>query len=40
VHPTVIVNAYFKGLDDIVEMCKTIGKKVDMEKDDDMRKIV
>jgi len=40
VHPTVIVNAYFKGLDDIVEMCKTIGKKVDMEKDDDMRRIV
>ena len=40
VHPTVIVNAYFKGLDDIVEMCKTIGKQVDMEKDDDMRKIV
>lgn len=40
VHPTVIVNAYFKGLDDIVEMCKKIGKQVDMEKDDDMRKIV
>ena len=26
VHPTVIVNAYFKALDDIVEMTKFIGK--------------
>jgi T-complex protein 1 subunit gamma len=40
VHPTVIVNAYFKALDDIVEMTKTIGKQVDMESDVDMRKIV
>jgi T-complex protein 1 subunit gamma len=40
IHPTVIVNAYFKGLDDIVEMTKTMGKKIDMENDNDMRKIV
>lgn len=40
VHPTVIVNAYFKALDDIVEMTKHIGKQVDMESDADMRKIV
>lgn len=40
IHPTIIVNAYFKALDDIVELTKDIGKKVDMESDDDMRKIV
>jgi T-complex protein 1 subunit gamma len=40
IHPTVIVNAYFKALDDIVEMTKHIGRKVDMESDEDMRKIV
>lgn len=40
IHPTVIVNAYFKGLDDIVEATKLIGKKIDMESDTDMRKIV
>ena len=26
IHPTTIVNAYFKALDDIVELSKTIGK--------------
>lgn len=40
IHPTTIVNAYFKALDDIVELSKTIGKQVDMESDEDMRKIV
>jgi len=40
IHPTVIVNAYFKGLDDVVELTKKIGKVVDMESDTDMRKIV
>ena len=40
IHPTVIVNAYFKGLDDIVELTKTIGKQIDMESDEDLRKIV
>ena len=40
IHPTVIVNAYFKGLDDIVELTKTIGKPIDMESNEDLRKIV
>ena len=35
-----IVNAYFKGLDDIVELTKNIGKKVDMESNEDLKKIV
>ena len=40
IHPTVIVNAYFKGLDDIVELTKTIGKPIDMESNEDLTKIV
>jgi T-complex protein 1 subunit gamma len=40
IHPTVIVNAYFRGLDEVVEMCKLIGKEVDMENDKDLTKIV
>ena len=40
IHPTVIVNAYFKALDDIVEICKTLGKPVDMESDEDLTRIV
>ena len=40
IHPTVIVSAYFRALDDLVNLCKDIGKMVDMEKDDDMKKIV
>jgi len=40
IHPTVIVNAYFRGLDEVVEMCKLIGKEIDMENDKDLTKIV
>jgi T-complex protein 1 subunit gamma len=40
IHPTVIVNAYFKALDDIVEICKTLGKPVDLESDEDLTRIV
>lgn len=40
VHPTVIVNAYFRGLDEVVEMCKTIGKDINMENNDDLTRIV
>ena len=40
VHPTIIVNAYHKALNGIQDLTKTIGKTIDMEKDDDMRKIV
>lgn len=40
IHPTVIVNAYFRGLDDIVTASKKIGKPIDMESDADMTRIV
>ena len=40
IHPTVIVNAYFRGLDEVVEMCKTIGKDIDMQNNEDLTKIV
>ena len=40
VHPTVIVNAYFRGLDEVVEMCKTIGKDINLENNDDLTRIV
>ncbi len=40
IHPTVIVNAYFRGLDEVVEMCKTLGKDINMENNEDLTKIV
>lgn len=40
IHPTVIVGAYFKGLDEISTMCKTIGVEIDMESNEDLTKIV
>jgi T-complex protein 1 subunit gamma len=40
IHPTVIVNAYFKGLDEVVNMCKTLGKDINMENNEDLTRIV
>ena len=40
VHPTVICSAYFKALEDIVEIAEEIGVPINMENDDDIRKIV
>jgi T-complex protein 1 subunit gamma len=40
IHPTVIVNAYFKGLDDIVAITKTLGRPIDLESDADLTRIV
>lgn len=40
IHPTVIVNAYFKALDDIVRITNEVGKPINLENDDDIRKIV
>jgi T-complex protein 1 subunit gamma len=40
VHPTVICSAYFKALEDIVEITESVGVPINMENDDDIRKIV
>jgi len=40
IHPTVIVNAYFKALEDLNQMTEEIGVAINMETDEDMRKIV
>ena len=40
IHPTVIVNAYFKGLDDIVALSGTVGKPINLESDEDLTRIV
>mmetsp|Transcript_3335 Transcript_3335/g.5547 ORF Transcript_3335/g.5547 Transcript_3335/m.5547 type:complete len:530 (+) Transcript_3335:43-1632(+) len=40
IHPTVIVNAYFRALEEIVNITNKIGISIDLEKDDDITKIV
>jgi len=40
VHPTVIVNAYFKALEDVGKICEEIGIPINMETDEDLTKIV
>lgn len=40
IHPTVIVNAYFKALDDIVKITEEVGVPINLENDEDMIKIV
>lgn len=40
IHPTVIVAAYFKALEDIVALCNEISVPINMENDDDLTKIV
>ena len=40
IHPTVIVNAYFKALEEIVNMTKEIGHEINLEDDKDLTKIV
>ena len=40
IHPTIIVNAYFKALEEIVKVTKEVGIAVNMENNDDLRKIV
>merc|ERR1740139_621588 len=40
IHPTVIVNAYFKGLEDIVAITQELGVPINMENDEDLTKIV
>jgi len=40
IHPTVIVSAYFKALDDLNSMTKTMSVPINMEDDKDLTKIV
>jgi len=40
IHPTVIVNAYFRALEEIVKITNEIGTPINLEDDVDMTKIV
>lgn len=40
IHPTVIVNAYFKALEEICNMTKEIGVEINLEDNADLTKIV
>jgi len=40
IHPTVIVGAYFRALEDICEMVKELGVPINLEDDKDLTKIV
>ena len=36
IHPTVIVNAYFKALDEIVKITESLGVPIDLETNEDL----
>ena len=38
VHPTVVVGAYYKGLDEILKLLSEIAVPIDTSKDDEMKK--
>jgi T-complex protein 1 subunit gamma len=40
VHPTVVVNAYFKAMEEIIRLTEELGVDIDVENDEDIRKIV
>merc|ERR1740115_653458 len=40
IHPTVIVGAYFRALEDVCEMVKELGVPINLEDDKDLTKIV
>lgn len=40
IHPTVIVNAYFRALEDIVKITNELGVAINLENNDDLTKIV
>ncbi len=40
IHPTVIVGAYFQALDELCKITETLGEPIDIEKDEDIAKIV
>jgi T-complex protein 1 subunit gamma len=40
VHPTVIVNAYFKALEEIIKITESLGEPIDINNEEDLQKIV
>jgi T-complex protein 1 subunit gamma len=40
IHPTVIVNAYFRALDEIVKVTNELGKPINLDNNEDLMKIV
>lgn len=40
IHPTVIVNAYFRALEEIVKITNELGVPINLENDEDLTKIV
>ena len=40
IHPTVIVNAYFRALDELVKIVADLGVPINLENNDDLTKIV
>lgn len=40
IHPTIIVNSYFKALDEITKIVEKIGEPIDIENKEDLFKIV
>ena len=40
VHPTIVVNAYFKALEEIMKLVEEMGVDIDIESDEDITKIV
>lgn len=40
VHPTILVNAYYKALDDAMKIADSIAKKIDTENEEEMQHII
>lgn len=40
IHPTVIVGAYFKALDDLTKLTEELGRPINIENNEDLTKIV
>lgn len=40
VHPTIVVNAYFKAMEEMLRLVDELGVEIDIENDDDIRKII
>lgn len=40
VHPTVVVNAYFKAMEEILKITEELGVEIDVDNDEDITKIV
>ncbi len=36
IHPTVIVNAYFKALDELVKITESLGVPINLENNEDL----